>query len=415
MSDTRIRWSHRSLEELQTFWNTTIEPTLHREGYDLAERPGYDDLLEVGYGGIQDALRRHHDMTLSEFLETVGYDDRRSAEEYRWGIQNETTIDELEGYLETVRRRRGLSEHTVRSKRTRLARFARRYRDLFDDADLVARTRDRDLAPEENTRAMAIFDEFDDELRSPESKLHHLTDVEDFYTYLGTIRNVARFNPVANFRESVYEKWTRETPDRADRSLSSLQAAHVRELVAACDSLEDRLLVLATCAWGLRRGEVASLHHDQFVLSDGDPRIVFGADRKNGPGSVTIQYGLEDLEHRLSTLAVEAEWNGFLFPSRAAQSGHISPDTVTNRFKRLARDAGVRVDGEVPTPQLGRRFWYRTYLDAVQALARQVERIAQEQGSTDARVVVENYLGEAEARKRRRKLMSERLAAAFGT
>ncbi|WP_243645215.1 site-specific integrase [Natrarchaeobius chitinivorans] len=269
-------------------------------------------------------------------------------------------------------------------------------------------------APEENQRAMAVFDELDVELRSPQSKLHHLADVNDFYKYLNAVRSVATYNPVADFRESVYSKWTRETPDDRDsRDLPALEAVDIQQVLDAGDGLEDRLLVLATCAWGLRRGEVAALHHSQFVLSDDNPRIDFGENRKNGPGAVTLLYGLETLEHRIEALADREQWNGYLFPSRAADSGHINSDTVTNRFKRLAKDAGVRIHGETPTPQLGRRFWYRTYLDAVQSLASQVETIAEEQGSSDARVVVENYLGEEEARRRRREVMRERLAEAF--
>ncbi|MWV39085.1 tyrosine-type recombinase/integrase [Natrialba sp. INN-245] len=414
MSSDRIRWSHKSLEELRTFWNVEIEPALRRNGHDLEERPGYQDLLEVGYGGIQDALRRHHGMTLSEFLEGVGYPDTGSIDGYQWEIEDATTIDELEGFLRTARRRRGLSEHTVRSKRTRLARFARLYRRLHERAEFVDRTRTRDTAPEENGRTMAVFDELDRQLDSPESKLHHLSDVNDFYTYLRTVRNVAVYNPVANFRDSVYEKWTRATPERANRDPPALETAQVRSIVSTCEDLEDRLLVLATCAWGLRRGEVASLHHDQFVLSDDDPRVVFGDGRKNGPGSVTLQYGVTDLECRLRSLSERDSWGGYLFPSRASRTGHISPDTVTNRFKRLAREAGVVVRGEIPTPQHGRRFWYRTYLDAVQALAAQVEHVAEEQGSADPRVVVENYLGEEQARKRRRTVMREALTDAFG-
>lgn len=203
-------------------------------------------------------------------------------------------------------------------------------------------------------------------------------------------------------------------PDDIDRDPPALAASDVRELVDACESVPDRLLVVATCAWGLRRGEVASLKRSQFELEDGNHRIIFGDERKNGPGTVTIHYGLETLEDRITDLLDCDGWNGYLFPSSAATGGHITPDTVTARCRRLAHRAAVRVRGETPTPQYGRRFWYRTYLKAVKRLSREVQAVADEQGSADARVIVENYLGEEEARRQRREFMREELAEAFG-
>lgn len=58
----------------------------------------------------------------------------------------------------------------------------------------------------------------------------------------------------------------------------------------AGESLEDRLLVVATCAWGLRRGEVTSLETNQFYPRTDEDRFDAGADdpqlvfktRKNG-------------------------------------------------------------------------------------------------------------------------------------
>ncbi|ELY82848.1 hypothetical protein [Natrinema pallidum] len=90
---------------------------------------------------------------------------------------------------------------------------------------------------------------------------------------------------------------------REDRDPPALSPGDVRAL-AACGSLSERLLVIATCAWGLRRGEVAALSVDQFEPAwfdhfkfDADgPRIVFSEGRKNSPGRVSVLYGLETLD-----------------------------------------------------------------------------------------------------------------------
>jgi len=125
-----------SLEELQHHWNAYIEVDLEQAGYDLETRPTYRDLLDVGAGGIQYTLREHHDMTLSEFLETVGYHET-SDESYPWGIEDETTIDELESYALTLERRQNLAGTTIASKKARLTTFVQLYRDIHGQANIV--------------------------------------------------------------------------------------------------------------------------------------------------------------------------------------------------------------------------------------------------------------------------------------
>lgn len=52
-----------------------------------------------------------------------------------------------------------------------------------------------------------------------------------------------------------------------------------------------------------------------------DPRIIFGDERNNGLGTVTIHYGLETLEDRIADFVEHDGWNGYLFrgqrPKRA--------------------------------------------------------------------------------------------------
>lgn len=101
--------------------------------------------------------------------------------------------------------------------------------------------------------------------------------------------------------------------------------------------------------WGLRRGEVATLHRSQFALED-----------------------------RIVTLVDRPDWNGYLFSSSNAESGHVTPETITARFKRLAERADFEIRTQTPTPQYGRRFWYRRYFDTVERLSEQVQAVADE-------------------------------------
>lgn len=403
-SRTKYNWSRKSLDELEKFYWNTIAVDMRRAGLNPdTNPPSYEWLVEHGYSGLAYTLREHHDLTLREFFVDVAGVEAGSSDGYPWGIDAETTIREVESYLSTLERRKGLKETTIESKQTRLATYARVYAELHGQANLIERVTSADTRTEEITRALAVFDELDESLSSDESKIRYLTDVNQFYEHLRR-RGKAAYNPVENFREEY--GWQRSEPDNA-----GLDAHQVRAIYREADGA-DELLVLALCAWGLRRNEVASLHHRQLVLEGDDPHIAFD-DRKNGPGTVALIYGLDAVEERLVTLS-DDEWNGYLFPSARSTSGHIAPETVNNRFHRLAERAGVRVRGEIPTSKVGRRFWYLTYLESVEQLVDQLGFIADEQGSADATVVADNYLSEAKRRQYRREFMRERLAAAFG-
>ncbi|NKE35321.1 site-specific integrase [Natronococcus sp. JC468] len=404
MRSDQIRWSHKSLEELREFWNTEIELALQRAGHDLEDKPTYQDLLDVGYGGLTYTLREHYEMTLSEFLESVGYVER-SAEGYPWGIDDETTTEELESFIRTLERRQGLADTTVATKRSRLATYAQLYDELHGQANLVDRVVDATERAGEIRRVLAVFDELDADLGTDASKQRYLSDVNQFYSHLER-RAIAAFNPTSRINEEY--NWNREGKDN-----QPLSSEGVRRLYGAVESSEEELLVLALCAWGLRRNEVASLHVSQIVLEGDDPHIYF-EERKNGPGTVALVYGRERLADHIDALgARDDEWNGYLFPSTASSSGHLVGETVQSRFQRLANRANVTVRGETPTSKMGRRFWYTTYMDAQKQLLENLDVIAGDQGSSDAGVVLENYLSEAERRKYRREFMRERLADVF--
>ncbi|WP_121743533.1 tyrosine-type recombinase/integrase [Natronorubrum halophilum] len=406
MSSEQINWSRMSLEELQMTWNTEVEPALQRGGVDLDERPTYQEVADAGYGGIAYALREHHELTLTEFLETVGYVEPDSTESYEWGIDDEITIDALEAFLRRIENKR--AESTARSKRYRLATYVRLYERIHATASIVDRVRDADNQYDELRRVEAVLYELDDELESPESKLRYLSDIRQFYRHIET-RHAGAFNPTENVDHG--EIWEQQIPDNRDNP--ALSSEQVATLYTAIESPDEQLLVLGLCAWGLRRSEVASLHVSQLVLEGEDPHITF-EERKNGPGTVALIYGVSELADRIDVLGGDdREWNGYLFPSRKSSSGHVTGETIQARFKRVADRADVRVRGERPTSKTGRRYWYTTYNQAMTDLLENLDVIAGEQGSSDASVVLKNYLSEAERRKYRREFMRERLAEAF--
>jgi len=401
-----INWSRKSLQELREFWYAEIELSLRRAGHDLESRPTYQDLVDAGFSGIAYTLREHHDMTLTEFLETVGYEDPDTESSYQWGIDNETTIDALEAFLRRVERKR--AEATADSKRYRLATYVRLYESVHGTAAIADRVMDESNRYDELRRVEAVCDALEDDLESPQSMLRYLSDVHQFYEHVSS-RHGSAFVPTDDVDHR--EIWQDQVPDEPDNP--TLESTQVGTLYDAAESPDERLVVLALCAWGLRRNEVAGLHVSQLVLEGDDLHIHFD-ERKNGPGTVALIYGVDELADRLDELgARDREWSGYLFPSNQSESGHITGETVQARFQRLADRADIEVRGEQPTSKVGRRFWYTTYNDAVDDLLENLDVIAAEQGSSDPSVVLKNYLSEAERRKYRREFMRERLAEAF--
>nr|WP_233340534.1 hypothetical protein [Haloprofundus sp. MHR1] len=145
------------------------------------------------------------------------------------------------------------------------------------------------------------------------------------------------------------------------------------------------------------------------------PFIMF-ENRKNGPGEVSLLYGMDVLDSRIDELAEDDTWTGYLFPSSQGETPHVTRDTIRNWFQNLASEASLpeRIEGERSIPQLCRRFWYDTYTAVLEGVLEGVDEIAAEQGSSDPRVVMQNYLSDSRSRRVRREFMREQLDAAFG-
>jgi len=102
-------------------------------------------------------------------------------------------------------------------------------------------------------------------------------------------------------------------------------------------------------------------------------------------------------------------------PILTGKTPYVTRDTIRNWFQNLALEAGLpeRIEGERPSPQLCRRFWYDTYTAVLEGVLEGVDEIAAEQGSSDPRVVMQNYLSDSRSRRVRREFMQEQLDEAF--
>jgi len=409
-----VSWTLLDLEELIDAYWAVVAPLMETDDLDPErEKPTHSWLREHGLRPLLYALREYHDKTFAEFWrEDLEADTVESG--YDWATDHDRTIEALESFLTSRRERKGLADSSIDTLRYRLNRYVVAYCEANGTDNLMTPvSRVGDIPAYKAVDACwAAFDRLHADLDGGQTKRRIHLAVSNWYAHL-----VRRKWAVVNPADGLDDEFDWSSGNDDDTDTPCLATEHVRALYMAADDQEDRLLILALCAWGLRPNEVASLRTGQFVLdvsTDEVPYITF-EERKNGPGEVSLLYGQEELEDRLATFAEHDDWNGYLFPSPHASGGPISRWTVWNRFTQLADQADLpdKIGGVSPSPKMGRRFWYDAYSSSLDVVLGSLDEIAAEQGSASADVVLQNYLSDSRARKLRREYMREQLAAAF--
>ena len=409
-----VRWTSCSLDDFERIYWQDVAPCLEAQGRDpTVDKPTHQWFRDNSARSFPAALRRHHDLSFGEFwTDTLDLGDDSSG--YAWATADEQTVDALEGFLDQRHSRYSLSLSSVDTLRTRLNLYVRAYTAANDSDDLLSPIhRNRDTPPHEAVDACySAFDWLSDEADHDYSgqTLQRVRRVVDAWYQHLVGRRIASTNPASGLYDEF--KW-----EIQDSSTPSLSTDHVRQLVHVASGPSEELLVVALAGWGLRASEVASLHASQIhrdVPDDDVPYIHFD-NRKNGPGEVSVLFGLGILDERIVEIAEDEGWTGYLFPSSLGDDPHITRDTVRNRFQSLVSRADLpdQIGGERPSPQLCRRFWYDTYSSVLEGVLDGVEEIAAEQGSTDPQVVMQNYLSDSRARQLRREFMREQLADIF--
>jgi len=398
-----VPWSLLNEVQLADAYDAVVAPALRDEGRDPAtDRPSYEWLSANGFRGLTYTLSNYHDRTFADFWrDTLGYGEQQT--QYDWDIEHDETQESLEMYLDAKHEAANDWTDTTRETiRYRLARYARSYRECHGTDDLLSPVdADTDITETEAVdRCRETFASMGEQFAdSTIARVHDA--IRTWYNWL-VERHVATVNPT-NGAEDWFG-WRRSS----DTDPVALSPEHVRAMFDTAVRSRDRMLVVALAGWGLRAGEVAALHENQLALDDECPSVEF-AERKNGPGTVSIVYGADIAQRHCERV------DGYLFPSKRSQTGHVYPSTIASWFHDLADRAGVprEIDGVGRKPHMGRRFWYDAYSQTTEELLSHVQDIAAEQGSASAKVVFEDYLTDERKRELRREFMQEKLADAF--
>jgi len=381
-----VDWASKSYEELEVLYWNQIAPERREEGHDPKnDMPSHEWLNDHGYSGIHRALKRDHDTTTGEFFDEL-LDPR---EEFDWAGSHHETQQWLEKFLTSLEERKNRADSTIQSKRGRLSRILRTHLKVNNSGDLISSVRSRNKNKDAFEQLLNVGDELDETLESTQSKFNHIYDLIEFYQFL-LRRKVAAYNP----GEWVKEEFDWDCSGTYDKSNPCLSKEQVKKIWDTTRDLEEQLIVICYVGLGLRTDEPASLTRENFDLEkEGCPRIDFD-ERKNYAGTVPVLVGKNQIAQRLREVQSNVNKSDCLFPSTYSDNEALSGAAMRDRFKDICRRAGVKVDGETPTPRHARRTWYSLYTESLDELYGKLEFPADDQSSKTIEVVRDSYLNE---------------------
>ena len=124
----------------------------------------------------------------------------------------------------------------------------------------------------------------------------------------------------------------------------ALTEDEVMRLLAACDDLSEKILLMVGIATGCRRLDLVRIERRNVDL---DNKTLTYIEKKKGSRAKTINFGSK-LEHELRIYlnTKEMKKSKWLFPTRYKNGevnvgGHISDRTVWNIFNRVLEKAGI--------------------------------------------------------------------------
>jgi len=397
---TTIPWAQFTTEDFVQFYWRVATPILEEEGHDPESPPSAETMREYGFGRYIQAIRRHYDYTFKQFLaEEVGVVEEECPHEYNWPIDDAETKEWLDKFVRDLRDRDSTKqkESTITRIASNIYVFLHEWQAVHGSTEIIRtlKTADED---EMYSLVLAVYDRLNKRDISVNTKTRYVTDHDFWFEFLTHPKHPLDYNPISGVEKRF--QWTRSEVEVLERS--ALSPAQVKTLWKHANTLEERMILIAACAWGLRAGEIAALHIDQLILNpepehDFDHPVINFDRRKQGPSSVNIVFGRNIVEERIEQLEeeFENEWNGYLFPSADHRTEHLQSSTMLkDRFQPIAERADVTVDGEKPFLKQARRFWYQRYWTGQQRYHELVSLAAEEQGSTDTEVVKTNYLGD---------------------
>ena len=391
-------WSH-DMSALQEIGEEVLEEWRSDNPKSPRDYPTVQWLVDNGYSHLRWILGEKHDWGTPEFF--VLLTSAGGSEGYEWMIEDITTIELVNTYLDDRVECREWKDSTKRTQQARINHFLGRLSDCYGDGNFISIANDPTLKTEMYTSCKQVIKDLRDDLSSIGSAYQHTRAAHRFFLWLDRSDRIV-YDPM----EDIEDEFRWDFPSES----TVLIADQIQRLWKVAETPEQRMLVIGYCIWGIRTQELPAVHIDQITLDEDGSYIEFNeADRKNGQGDVTIIYGLDTLADLIHKREQDPNWNGYLFPSSESGRDTLCSTQMRRRFKKLCRKAGVDVNGEVATPKHGRAFYYNCLAAAESDLLEEVNDFAAEQGATDVEAIRDHYLTDKTKRQYRRIFFRERI------
>lgn len=397
-----MRWTE---DKLRTKIPAKIREERRAEGLNPDVRPSQEWLRDHGYSGIEGFARRNG-MSVTEVLEDIcGFEARPTKP---LGIDHAETRRLVEEWLEIEQDTfYEWSENRVRDARTHFRTFAEVAYDELGSTNLLRLV--KSPSPTDVDLIIRLCSALASRLETQGAQSNYTRSLERWADYL-EIQDVIDEHSIGDVRDMMGYTYERRSPEH------DLTPKQIRKCWQATETLEEKALLVILTVSGIRRAEPTEVETDQLRLDRDDPYIVFDADRKTGSATVPIMAGVEIIEAWLDELEETDWWDGkWLFPSKKSRDGSRPPGWVNDTIEEMVKRAGVTFpDGELPTPKSFRSFWYNHYMSARQEWLAHIEKLADEQGVSSAKIIDLHYLTGKGERDHFRRFAQSYFAAVFG-
>lgn len=388
--ETYRDWPH-NLKALQEIGLDLLEEWKEEKPHTTRDYPTTRWLTNNGYSHLRWILSQKHDMRIDEFF--ILLTSAGGSDGYDYHIDDVATINLTEKYLEDRVECRDWAASTMRTYRARINEFYRRIDKEFETTNILLIFDDPEDSTDVYEKIKKIVLDLREELVSLQSVHQYLRAIHRFTEWLDRSNRISK-DPIEGIEEDFTWSWDNES--------EALTGDQIKKLWLAAETIEERLLIVGYCIWGLRTKELPAININQIEFGESNAYIKFAEDeRKNGAGEVTVTYGLNIVADLIDQLSQRSDWNGYLFPSKDPNRKFKCSKHMREKFKELARRADVTVGGDIATPKHGRAFYFNAYAAAETDLLERADKIADHQGSEDGKIIRDSYLTDEQKRKYR--------------
>lgn len=363
--------------------------------------PSREWINNHGYSGIHKAIKREFGETTKEFLEKEGGFRETSG----WPGDHKETHRKIELFLSEVcadEQSRGEAESTVNSRRTHLRKVLRCLKNTHNSCNLIKH------GSNDISGFLCMSDAFDllGEDIQPGARYNYAKTLQKFYDFLANRYSSVDHNPV----KKILDERGWDSP-QGDGNTIPLEPNQVKRAWEVAENLKEMSLLFIICGVGGRTGDVARLRTGDIYLDD-DPRIDYDEERSKRGESVMLPKCGGKKALRLYIQRLKKSNEDWLF---ASNRGHVTPDTIRNRFKTIMRRAEIRIidddEKSIPTPENGRNYKHEQTKDVEKQWKEIIKKTTEQMDKSNPEITWNHYLEDRGRREFIRSKTSERFSS----